>query len=419
MSGTVTATGNLGGVRNVYFHVHLNGTVANGQNVLWSNFFLQKGTEITPTGYPTLNAALVTPSPAVESAGPPPVAQWAAVYQGSFYVLSDSDRTKVFFSDSVDFESFGTSSFLRFPTDTDDPVTCLSSTFNALIVGKKRSTQQILGNNFSNFQPTPIDPQHGILGKRALVSVGSSIVALLNEGLVILGLALNISSGTQVETAYRPEGTLGDPVQPITDRILPSALDSTICFAYHTKLNMLLFAIQTVAGVGNNELLMLSLSNKPKFSRYPQPPGNILTIREVELPTGQVVVLMSCTDGNVYVLFGGYQDVNPLLAFATTQALPMPSQMPRKLWGERKVFKELWVDGQDITTTGGNPIGNWMVSYQTDDGEWSLPIQLCNRNQIGKEGQKLTMAFMHAGPTCNVPLLTYWNVEWDVVGKSR
>jgi hypothetical protein len=419
-AGTVSATGMLGGVRNVYFQVHENGIVNTGLSVLWSNFFLQKGNSITPVGYPTLDASLVTPSPAVESSGPPPVAQWAAVYQGSFYVLDDTDRTKVWFSDSIDFESFGTTSYLRFPTDTADPVTCLSSTFNALIIGKKRSTQQILGNNFSNFQPTPIDPQHGILGKRALVAVGSSLVALLNEGLAILGLALNISSGAQVETSFRPEGLLGDPVQPITDRILPSALDSTICFTYHTKLGILLFAIQTVAGVGNNELLMLTLSNKPKFSRYPTPPANILTIRECELPTGQIVVLMSCTDGNVYTLFGGFQDVNPLIAFATTQELPMPSQMPRQLWGERKVFKELWVDGQDIVTRpGGNAIGNWMVAYQTDNGLWSIPIPLKNRTQIGQEGIRLTMAFMHNGPTCNVPLLTYWNVDWDVAGKTR
>lgn len=78
--GYVTVTGNLGG-GNVHIWIHEDGVVNNGQSVLWSNPVLQKGTAILPTGYPTLDAALVTPSPTVESANPPPIAEWGAVYQ--------------------------------------------------------------------------------------------------------------------------------------------------------------------------------------------------------------------------------------------------------------------------------------------------------------------------------------------------
>lgn len=407
--GQVSATGNLG-QNNDYVQAHENGTVANGVNVIWSNPILQKGNAITPIGYPTTDAALVTPAPSVRSADPPPVSEWGAVYQGCLYLQKEFDRTKVVFSDNIDFESFGALNFLRFPSDTSDPITCMTGTYDRLIIGKTRSIQQITGNNLSNFQPSPVDPQHGILGKRAMIAVGSALVGLLTEGLAIAGLGLSQVTPSQIATSTHLQGIIGEPIQPLTDSILPTALDSTVCFAYHTKLGILLLAIQTVAGTGNDTLLMLTLSDKPKFSKYANLPANVITIREVKFPDGTIGTLMSCTDNKVYKLFSGTQD-GTLTATAITQALPLPDQVPKKLWGFRKVFREMWVDGVDLA--------NWKVSYQIDKQAFSVPVPLTNRNPIGVEGQTIAIRFTHAAPTAVVPLLTYVNIDWDVVGKSQ
>ena len=90
------------------------------------------------------------------------------------------------------------------------------------------------------------------------------------------------------------------------------------------------------------------------------------TIRQVLLPTGTLGVLASGADGRIYQLWAGDPATSVVQATAITQPLPLPGSVQGEVWGTRKLFKMLYVEGQDLT--------NFDVSYSYDGGHtWNGP----------------------------------------------
>lgn len=392
----------------------INATVRAGAVVLGSDPILQLGATITPFGYPTPDAALVTPGPAPESAGPPPISEWGAVFGSSLVVQDEGDKVKLWFSDPTDFESFPTLQYAVFRGQADDEITALLGVFDSLIIGKRESIQRIVGASPSSFSPSPVDPIHGLAGKRAVLSLGSSLIGLVDTGLSLLGLGLSVTTAQSIQVGYRGEGFVGDDVKPITDDIVPVSKDDTINFAYDTNLDLLIFAIQTSNGATyNNQLLLLAVGKGPKFSTYDPLTLNqqeVITVRKVELPDGTKAVLATCNNNLTYKLFdGGYPQ--GYIGTIITQPLPMPNQIPKQLWGTRKVFRQMVVDGQDLQ--------NFYVSYSVDYGPFSIPSPLNTRNLIGVEGKLLQIQFTHGAAAPFVtPTITYISIDYETVGLA-
>jgi len=398
-----------------YVSAQMSATVTNNAFVNWSDPILQLGSAISTIGYPAMDASLVTPGPEFGANDPPPVGEWAAIYGNSLFVLDEIDKVKLWFSDTVDFESFGKGSYLRFPSDTDDQITSILGTFSDLIIGKRRLTEKLTLTQQLQFMPGAIDPVHGILGKRAVVSLGSQFLGLLNVGLSILGLSIAVPTPFELQLGYAQRSFVGDDIQPLTDAIPPSAQDRLICFAYDTKRDIILFAIQqNAANVYNDLVLMLSAARGPRFSSYSAlvTGRHLIAIREVELPSGMITVLATCDDKNTYQLFSGTQD-GSVVAQAVSQPLPMPQQIDRSVWNQRKEFISMWVDGVDLS--------NFQVSYSIDGMPFSKPVALANNNLIGLHGKRLQIQFTHsvASSAVPAPMLTYINIDWQPVGVTR
>jgi len=173
---------------------------------------------------------------------------------------------------------------------------------------------------------------------------------------------------------------------------------------------------QNAVSFYNDLIVLLCAERGTKFSTYSAlvTQRNCITVREVELPSGAVVVLATCNDGNTYQLFAGTQD-GSITAQAITQPLPLPTQLPnRKQWGQLKVFNRMWVDGKDIT--------NFQVSYSVDGGPYSKPVALANHNMIGLRGKQIQILFTHsvAAAAGVTPMITYVNIyDWEFAGLQR
>jgi hypothetical protein len=156
-------------------------------------------------------------------------------------------------------------------------------------------------------------------------------------------------------------------------------------------------------------------STYSKFPLVNGVPQGIVTIKEVQFKdpvTGNEAlgVLASFLDGKVYQLFGGTQD-GSVFATAITWPLPDLSQLPFELRDTMKVFRELWVEGEDLP--------GFEFSWSTDYGAtFSPPRPLQNRNQMGASGRQIVIKFTHVVPSEVTPLLSYMKINYDIEGQA-
>jgi hypothetical protein len=239
--------------KNVRIRARISGgtTVSVGSNVEWSEPQLQVGTVISTvaTTYPQPDSALVIPAPAFGSNDPPPVtAGIGAVYQGSLFLVDNADRTRIYASSPSDFESFPINSNQFLPSDrVIDPILSMESVFDRVVIGRQRSIFQITGVA-PPYQLAPIDSRHGLMAYRALIPIGSSLIAWLVDGLAQIGLGLDIPSPSTINVGYRSESLIGDPILPL----LQQALRAYLTFSAQVPGNPN-FAIDDV----NNNLFLL------------------------------------------------------------------------------------------------------------------------------------------------------------------
>jgi hypothetical protein len=429
-----------------------NADITTGEVVQWSEPILEIGSGLSATSsnYPTTDDALIIPSPAPLSQGPFPALLTACIFQGSLMGVDFNDRLRTWFSLQGDVLSLPTDNFLDQISSRSEPILEILEMFDRVLVGKQRQLWQITGSPPTlAFNDAPIDPQHGTQSSRGSIGIGSSVITLLSVGIALVGLGLYVPQPDEVTIGFRPEEIIGDPVKPLTDLIDQSTLRQygitspwQPCPAIDNTQNIYLFAYGTFNGdpviehTPTPNMLVNTLLHKgptpwSTFSGFPinEESFNKLpftTVKEVQFfNTTESVellgVLASCKNGNVYQMWGGTQD-GTLTATAVTWPLPDLSQLPFELRDTMKVFRELWVEGEDIPnfyfswSTDGLPAyvnGVFNVSKQ-----WSPLRQLQNRNQMGADGRQIEIMFVHTAATTNTPLLSYMKINYDIKAQA-
>jgi len=422
---------------NVRLIAYANGIVAPaGSIVIWSTplLFLGSAMPTVPTNYPTPDDALLIPAPAALSQNPPPKNNLQMVLFGGAVFTVEFGTYRIWYSNIGDFLSWGANNFLPLDDDAGVPILELANVFDALIVGKQTSLSNIVQQQAPQGPPlflqSKFDPNHGVQSVRSTIGFGASFLTLLNTGItgVALGARLTIQqqAANTVATGFQSENVIGDPIKPITDRILPITLRGNTlaspCPAIDSTRNFYLFALQTEFGIlsPNVATLLSSMDHQgpsswstmvPSFKS--QDPTRLQTVnymREVLLPTTNKVAVMVAGSGEpgtnfMELLFEGTQD-GSLIAAAETWPLPDLTQLPPDMRDVVKIFHELWVEGEDIT--------NWTYQFSTDLGiTYSTPIPLQVRNKIGVNGRQISFLFRHSVPAAVDPQISYMKITYS------
>ena len=205
-----------------------------------------------------------------------------------------------------------------------------------------------------------------------MFAIGSALIGLLNQGISSIGLTSTAALTNQIdevghlEIGFEPEDLIGNPILPLTK--LLGLIDSTPCLVTDNIQNLMLFAVGgSLRTTPNTSIIIGQLTRRPWFTLFSSLlGGGFYTIRQVLLPTGTLGVLASGANGRIYQLWAGDPATSVVQATAITQPLPLPGSVQGEVWGTRKLFKMLYVEGQDLT--------NFDVSYSYDGGHtWNGP----------------------------------------------
>lgn len=422
----------------IFIRVSVNGvTITSSTSLAWSDPVLQAGSsfDARPTNYPTTDSALTIPAPLAFSNNPPPVARSAELFLDAEFFVDHINPTKLWFSQQGQYEKVPSTNYVQSSTAKGPTIMQLVRVLDRLILLKERSIEQIL--TYPPTSPSAVDPQHGGLAYRSGVPFGVSLFALMTHGLGKLSLAAAIAESQAINTAYETI-LVGDDIKPIIDTFSPGELHAqnlTTTLPSPTVLNDLdLFLIaytdvNPLDGAFNRYILARYMGTSAGFSRFiPFDPTNealnMITVREVQAPTGGTGAWPLAGDGNAYVmallnnatsqiLFAGTQD-GSITATAVTQPLPTLEDIAEALWDTQKTFRELYVDGDDID--------NFQVSFSVDGGStypWG-PFPLRQRMQIGVPGKQLTIKLTHAVASSTTPLITSLRLDYDVnAGRNQ
>lgn len=394
-------------------------TVASGNSVLWANPQLYVGGSLPTivTNYPTPDASLIVPAPLPFTNNPPPVAAMAEILNDSLHLVDNNDQTRIWYSQQGQYEKFGLNAFVRTTvTKNADQILEVIKCFDRILVGKGRSVEQI--TTYPPQTPVPVDPQHGVLARRATITWGSSVLGILTNGLGQVNLAASIQED---RISVGMAGTLfGDDVKPLIDSINPATLRATNtgsilpCPAIYNKLDMFLLAYSVGSGYADNVLMYFLGRSGRGFSRITALPNNanIITLKEIQDPaSGDYFLLALTNDAKTYKMFGGTQD-GTVMAVAVTQPLPTPSDIPEEYWDTDKSFEYLYVEGQDIS--------NYQISTSLDGGTtFNTPQALTKKFRVGRRGKSLVIKLTHATVTSNTPLISYMKLSYGIVGLTN
>ena len=426
LNGTFSVAGS--GKYQVKIQVYLpaNVNVPVDSDISWADPVLQLGNALntTPTNYPTTDDALITPAPLPGTNYPPPIANSMEVFDDALFLIDTQDQTKIWYSSQGQFGKYGQNAYVRTTISKNaDQVLELIKCFDRLLVTKGRSVQQIV--SYPPSDPIDIDPQHGVLARRASITWGSSILALLNNGLGQIKLTAALSED-KLTVGLQSE-LFGDDVKPIIDSINAATLRATNlglklpCPTIFNSQDQFLLAYSVGGGFSDN-VLMYALGQGRGFSRLTALPGgaHIITLKEVQDPnTGAYLLLALCDDGNVYNMFSGTQD-GTITATAVTQPLPTPADLEPDLWDNDKVFQSLVFEGQDLS--------NFQVYIATDlqfdatglpttypYGPFSIINSECDIGGI--PAKQIVVKLVHSAATAVTPMLSYMSIEYDFKGE--
>lgn len=171
-----------------------------------------------------------------------------------------------------------------------------------------------------------------------------------------------------------------------------------------------------------NTLVAMPLrgSAQGQFSRITALPGNaqIVNLKEVQLISDRTYGVLALTgDNSVYQLFGGIQD-GTVTATAVTQPLPTIKDIDPELWDTLKVFKDLILEGDDLT--------NFQIQAFDDSGR-AYPdagtfFRLAPNQHLirlgGIKSRRLVLLFQHNAKTTAVPQLSMIKLKYDIEGLT-
>ncbi len=401
-----------------------------GDKIELSDPIIQKGATIstTATTYPTPDSSLVLPAPAPLSQNPPPAnCLSGAIFENVLFIADYNDPTRLSYSNPGDLHSYGVNSFLQFPSDRSFSIIELIPAYDRLLVSSGRAIDQVLSNSPQpGFARFPFDPQHGSLSYRGSTAYGSGVLALMDPGIAHLKLQMTLKA-TGVETGFTPETILSRPIKTLLDAIDPATthLDADIpgqpvAVIDNTQDLYILGYRANVASAYMDTMVAMPLRGAAlgQFSRLATLPGNgqIVSLKETQIvATRKYGVIALGGDKNVYQLFGGTQD-GTITATAVSQPLPTAADIEPELWDTEKVFRELIVEGTDLT--------NFQFSFSADGGvtyPWGPTTIAAGQNSILlgiKAIRRLTIKVTHAAVTTNIPAISLLKLNFDVQGKA-
>ena len=449
--GTVSSTYiTASGQKRIQIVIELptNVTVPIGDTILWADPVLELGSSISavPTNYPTPDQSLIIPAPLPFQNNQPPAGRIAAIWNNALWIVDSTDPTKIWYSQQGSYELFPENNYVRPTTNIGTSVMELIPMLDRLMVTKERSIEQIFSYGS---EPTPLDPQHGVLAYRSTVPYGAAAVSLMTNGLGRMSLVNVVSEGEAIDANF---GTvlIGDDIKPIIDSISSSELyaqnlsNFQPCPSIYNNLDMYLLAYRTGVGVTyNRSMLARYMGRSSGFSQLTEInsiPVQVITIKEIQLPaggtngfagagTGQIymVALTSIIAGtnSVVVLFqGGQQSFE---AVAVSQPLPTPKDMPEGYWDYDKEFLYLYVEGQDIQnfTVQFMPIlsTNLPLPDPTVATNFvpSIPLKFTqNKVRVGINSRLLAVRFNHnRQPAAGVtPMITRFILTYRIKGQT-
>ena len=129
-------------------------------------------------------------------AGSPPVGNIGIVWQNRvWFAGANTARTRAYYSDAGDPETYGASSYIDVPSPYDgDEITGFSVLYGNLVVFKRRSIYIIQGDAPSNFTVSATNSSVGCVSPYSIVNVENLIYFVSDKGLY----AMNLSNTKQV-----------------------------------------------------------------------------------------------------------------------------------------------------------------------------------------------------------------------------
>ena len=342
---------------------------------------------VTDPRLPNADQIMVELAPLPGDNDPPEIANWGAIYQARLFLVSQKESSKLIFSRPGEFFSFPPENYIYFTADNYAPITSLGGQYQQLVVGKLNSTHRLIGSDFSNFAVTPLDPQVGIMGRRALVKIEGTLFSLGQQGL------MSLASDTQ--TFY------GEQVKPLTD-LIPQI----------NHLENVLMAVDSVRGQGlmtlfdddniDTQVLLFDYSEESPFSLYQPQIGHIYGLNEVELSTGEQVVLAS-TELGVWKLFRGVDYTLP--AVIETQLIPTDPSV------KRNIFRKLYATGTNIGAF------DYEISY--DAGQtFTYRRTLRRNNMLGVACSNIVIRFLTKLTNIQFARLATLRIDYVEVGET-
>lgn len=372
---------------------------------------------------PVMDVSLITPAPPIGQNGPPPTNPiWGAVFQSCLWVVDSADRTKVWFTNPGFFDQFGVGNFILNPSKQDSSITGMAGSPTQLIVSTTRSLQTITGSDPATFARAPLDDYHGFVGKQMFIVSGSQLVGLLPQG--IASMFMDVRFVTEEQTAghmqlgFSDLELLGNDVQPLTAVLDGNAFSDIDSVCFDTVNNRVLFMVRSVNSPNAYCDEIISLQLNTGFHLIHVPPTGLRSIAEVAVGNEtNLMILASDGIGQIWQLVNTAQaDQSTVIApQATTQALPLPEQIAPLLRRTQKVFRGVWLEGQNIS--------DWTLNWSLDGGTTFVGTEqpvVAGWNGIGAQGTTLCLRFTRAGSApVEQALISEIVLDWDIVGQTQ
>ena len=312
----------------------------------------------------TTDPSLVKPAPDDNEHNPPPAAEFGAIYQNRFFLISKDTPTDVVFSKIDDFESFPKENRISRPSNFFSDVVSLVNYNRRLIIAKKNQLTQLVGIDFSDFTIADIDNSIGVTSPRS-ASVREDVMFFISPSLGLAALSDEVVR------------KMGESIKPYIDENISFEDVSRNCIVQDAQRDLVLYSMRTKNG--HNVIIIQDISEQFPFSLMHNIPSKIYSLQQVLLENGNYQILAGCEDGSVYQLYIG----GMLQAAAVTQFLPQDDLY------SRKVFRHLRVEGLE-----GYIRGDVLVAFKIDEKEFTALKPLMEIHPIGLAGQRLKIKFI-------------------------
>lgn len=338
--------------------------------------------------------SLVEPAPLPGDNNAPENADWGCVYNGRLWLVSKDQPSKLIFSRIGEFSAFPPENFIIIPGDQYDPIIALEPQYQQLIIGKNFSTYRLVGTDFEDFIITPLDPQIGMVSRRGNIKAEGALYFESSQGFM--------RWATDVPDSY------GQDVRSETDAITVNSILNDLLAAFDSPLGIGLLYLGSFEGENSPprtaKFLMFDISEESPFSTFEVDFGDLKALDEVELSTGEKVILACFDSGNGIFLYKMLRDTPRTDAEAITQLIPDTPVVVRR------VFRRLYIEGTNID--------KFQYEISVDEGlTWKSLRPLRVNNFIGYDGMHIMIRFTTRHLSVGQGQIASMRVEYAEIGE--